>query len=214
MQKVSLTYITKPSQKDLENRPTVIFLHGRGADENDLLDLSDYLENDFQFISVRAPYTYRYGGYTWFELSESFEINISQVMKSCNLLFNFLEEIHHKYSIDSKNIFLFGFSMGAMLALNLAIMEPSKFSGVIAHSGLFLDANNFHYQWNNLDELHLFIAHGTNDFVVPVDLARQTYQKLLQTKAKITYKEYPIGHNISEKSIEDISIWLHEKITL
>ena len=47
--------------------PLVIFLHGRGADENDLIDISERLPRAFAYASVRAPLPLEWGGYTWFE---------------------------------------------------------------------------------------------------------------------------------------------------
>ncbi len=51
--------------------PAVIFLHGRGADEEDLLGLSGYVDERLLAISVRAPFGFEYGGgYTWYEILE------------------------------------------------------------------------------------------------------------------------------------------------
>ncbi|MDQ2858309.1 MAG: phospholipase, partial [Candidatus Eremiobacteraeota bacterium] len=47
--------------------PLVLLLHGRGADEYDLLDVADRLPRAFNYASVRAPVPVAGGGYTWFE---------------------------------------------------------------------------------------------------------------------------------------------------
>ena len=50
--------------------PAVILLHGRGADENDLLGLAQYFDERLAVFSVRAPYPFEFGGYTYFQLSD------------------------------------------------------------------------------------------------------------------------------------------------
>ena len=47
--------------------PLVVFLHGRGADESDLLDCASALPREFAYASLRAPVELEDGGYTWFE---------------------------------------------------------------------------------------------------------------------------------------------------
>ena len=68
----SLTHkLLYPQVSQREKCPTVILLHGRGANEDDLLGLSEYLDDRFLFISVRAPFNFQYGGgYTWYDILE------------------------------------------------------------------------------------------------------------------------------------------------
>ena len=47
--------------------PLLVLLHGRGADEYDLIDLADALPKTFAYASLRAPYPVEGGGYTWYE---------------------------------------------------------------------------------------------------------------------------------------------------
>jgi phospholipase/carboxylesterase len=44
--------------------PLVVFLHGRGADEYDLLDIADRLPRSFTYASLRAPVPVPGGGTT------------------------------------------------------------------------------------------------------------------------------------------------------
>ena len=51
--------------------PLVVLLHGTGADEHDLLDAGEELQQAFggelAVASLRAPLSLGYGGYAWFE---------------------------------------------------------------------------------------------------------------------------------------------------
>lgn len=48
--------------------PSIILLHGVGANETSLLSLADELDPRFQIISVRAPIEVRPGGYGFFRV--------------------------------------------------------------------------------------------------------------------------------------------------
>jgi phospholipase/carboxylesterase len=192
--------------------PTLILLHGRGTDENDLLGLIPSFDPRLLVVSVRAPYRFPYGGYTWFDLDEQSGINKDQLAAGCAALMQCLDEIQKKYPVDVKRLFLFGFSMGAMISLAVSLSNPHRFKGVIAHSGLLPKEDTLQYRWNTLEGISFFIAHGTNDPIVPVELSRQAHLRLMDAKADVVYREYPIQHTISEESLNAAADWLQQKI--
>ncbi len=192
--------------------PTLILLHGRGTDENDLLDLIPAFDPRFLVISIRAPYKFPSGGYTWFNLDEQRGVDIDQIIDGCTALIHCLDEIQQKFNVDSKRIFLFGFSMGAMMSLSISLSDPNRFKGVVAHSGLLPQDEKLKYRWDDLNKISFFIAHGTDDLIVPVELGRKVYKRFLDANADVAYREYPIQHTISEESLSDAAVWLQQKI--
>ncbi|MCX6122246.1 MAG: alpha/beta hydrolase-fold protein [Ignavibacteriales bacterium] len=213
MEASSLFYKVAPlSSNDTRPYPTLILLHGRGTDENDLLGLASAFDPRLLIVSVRAPYRFPYGGYTWFDLDEQNGVNTDQLMEGCGALIQCLDDIQQKYSVDSKRVFLFGFSMGAMMSLTVSLSNPHRFKGVVAHSGLLPQEDTLKYRWNDLDEISFFIAHGTYDPIVPVEFGRQAHQRFMDAKADVFYCEYPIQHTISEESLSDAADWLQRKI--
>jgi phospholipase/carboxylesterase len=102
--------------------------------------------------------------------------------------------------------------MGAMMALTVSLAFPQRFKGVIAHSGLLPKEDKLHYQWDDLNGISFFIAHGTFDPIVPVALGKQAHQRLLDAGAHVDYHEYPIQHTISEESLSDAAMWLQQNI--
>jgi phospholipase/carboxylesterase len=192
--------------------PALIFLHGRGTDENDLLELTSYLDPHFLIASVRAPYRFSYGGYTWFDLDEKSTVNIDQLINSRDSFFQWLDDFLKNNPIDSSRLFLFGFSMGAIMSLAISLSNPKRFKGIVAHSGMLPQDEQLSYQWNDLGNLSFFIAHGSQDPIVPVELGRQAHRRLLQANADVIYREYPIQHTISDESLSDVSIWLQKQI--
>ena len=213
MESLSLFYKVAPlSTSSPDPHPLLVLLHGRGTDENDLLDLTSSFDSRLLVVSVRALYKFPYGGYTWFDLDEQGKADKDQLHEGCEALIRCLDNIQQKYPIDSKRVFLFGFSMGAMMSLTISLLNPSRFKGIVAHSGLLPEEGKLKYQWNNLNGISFFIAHGTYDTIVPVAFGRQTHQQLMDAKANVLYREYPIQHTISEESLNNAADWLHQRI--
>ena len=215
MEVSSLFYKVAPLSSNEDGpHPSLILLHGRGTDENDLLGLTSAFDPRLLIVSVRAPYRFPYGGYTWFDLDEQNGVNTDQLIEGHDALLRCLDDIQQKHPVDLKRTFLFGFSMGAMMSLTVSLSNPHRFKGVIAHSGLLPQHDKLQYQWNDLHGISFFIAHGTHDPIVPVALGRKTYQRFMNAKADVVYREYPIEHIISEESLSDAAIWLQQKISI
>jgi phospholipase/carboxylesterase len=192
--------------------PALIFLHGRGTDENDLLDLTSSFDSHVLIASVRAPFSFPYGGYTWFDLDENGAMNIDQLLHSRDTFLRWLDGFQQKFPVNLKQIFLFGFSMGAMMSLTVSLSSPKRFKGAVVHSGFLPVHEQLTYQWDELGDLSIYLAHGEYDPIVPVQLGRQAHQRLLQSKAHVQYHEYPFQHTISEESLGDIAAWLHQQL--
>jgi phospholipase/carboxylesterase len=213
METSPLYYKVAPlSTQESGPHPTLVLLHGRGTDENDLLELVSQLPPRLLVVSVRAPHRYQYGGYKWFDLDDIGDINIDQLLSSCNAFIRCLDDIRQKYPVDPNRLFLFGFSMGAIMSLAISLSDPSHFKGIAAHSGMLPHHERLPYRWNELGNTSFFIAHGQYDPIVPVGLGRQAHQQLMQSNASVIYREYPIQHTISEESLCDIAAWLQKQI--
>lgn len=208
-----LIYEVAPRRKDrTDPQPLLLLLHGRGSDEHDLLSLVPSSVPDFLVVSVRAPYQFPYGGFTWFDLEDLENPDLDQLTESRRLLASFLSAIQNVERIDPNNIFLFGFSMGAMMALEVALRELVKIKGIVAHSGGILRSEQLPFPVQQLRNLSIFFAHGTYDPVIPVELARQSYEILRQANFRIQYQEYSIEHTVSEESLRDVSRWLRDQL--
>ena len=68
-----LHHVFVPAKTRVSGRPPplVVLLHGTGADEHDLLDAGEELQQAFggelAIASLRAPLSLGYGGFAWFE---------------------------------------------------------------------------------------------------------------------------------------------------
>ncbi len=189
-------------------RPTLILLHGRGSNEEDLLGLVPYLDPRLFCIAARAPFDFPYGGYTWYDLREVGTPESEQFAESYRKLLVFTDDIRKHYPVDPARTFLLGFSMGTVMSYALALTKPEQFRGVVAHSGYVPENSSLDFRWNNLSNTSFFVAHGTHDPVIPINFGRRAHELLQKTGAPLLYREYPIQHQISEESLGDLTRWL------
>ena len=191
----------------------MVLLHGRGTDENDLLGLAPYFDERLLFISVRAPHAFSFGeGYTWYETLRVGSPEPNQFAESYKRLSSFVDDIRKEYPVDPSRLYLFGFSMGTVMAYAMTLTRPDLISAVVAHSGYVPEDSGLSFRLRDLDRVSFFIAHGLDDPVIPVSFARRAQEILRGTHARVTYQEYPIGHTVSEQSMHDIVGWFTQKI--
>lgn len=207
----TLHHVALPPRGPAQSRPPLlVLLHGRGADEHDLIPITHYLDPRFFLISVRAPMRFAYGGHTWFDIADTGGIDLAEFRTSFETLSTFLDDARGHYPVAPGPIYLFGFSMGAMMALAYTLAAPANVRAVAAHSGYLPTEVHVPYRWNDLGGVSIFQAHGASDPVVPVDLARRSRDLLSRSPAKYRYVEYPIQHQVSEQSIADINIFYQD----
>jgi len=204
--------VAPPAASTRGPHPALVLVHGRGTTEDDLLGLVPYLDPRFLVVSVRAPLRFASGGYTWYNLATVGEPEPEEFLESHARFGRFLEEMRTAYPVDPQHIFLLGFSMGSVMSLALALSRPSEIRGVVAHSGYLPEHSALHFQWESLGGCNFYVAHGTLDPVIPIRFGRRAKTILMERGADLTYREYPIGHTVSEESIGDIARWLTENL--
>jgi len=194
--------------------PALILLHGRGSNEEDLLGLAPYLDERLLFLSLRAPFDFPYGGYMWYDSSRIGSPEPTQFKKSHDQITSFIKQLPTAHPVDPKRIFLFGFSMGAIMSFAVGLANPGIVRGIIAHSGYLPEVQDPPYYWDAQQKTDYFIAHGTHDPIISISFAHRSKELMERSNALVTYKEYPIAHHVSEESLQDLSAWLTERISL
>jgi phospholipase/carboxylesterase len=201
-----LTSVTHIPEHQREPKSALIMLHGRGADEHDLFGLKDHLDPQLEIHSLRAPFEYEWGGYAWFDLFEDGTVDMDGFRQSQEAILSYIR------GIKSDRLFLLGFSMGAIMSYAVALTQPTLCRGILALSGFAPKQLEPDYRLQELADLHIFISHGVQDPVIPVSEARRTRSLLDASNAQVTYREYPMGHQIDQQCLTDLSLWLHQRV--
>jgi phospholipase/carboxylesterase len=198
--------------------PTLLTLHGWGANALDLLGLAPYLcGGQFLVLCPQGPIQVPLGGaavgYGWYPLSEGRMFDLRSVLAASEELRTFLTEAQHRYPIDSKKLAILGFSQGGVMAYTLGLGEPERFTALAALSSwLPKDLLSVLPDVPATEQLPVLIQHGSNDQLVDVGRARQSVETLRDLRIPVTYREYDMEHGLNARSLGDLSAWLQEKV--
>ncbi len=196
--------------------PLLLLLHGIGSNEEDLFGLTPYIDGRFLVLSLRAPFVLGAGSYGWFNIEftpRGLVADIAQAKQSLGMLPGFIEEAVAAYGADGRCVYLGGFSQGAMMSLALMLTRPELVAGVAAMSGR-LPAQVLERPPDReaLEGLPVIITHGIYDPVLPVENGRAAREFLEALPVELTYREYPMGHEVSMESLRDVTKWLGESL--
>ena len=151
----------------------VVFLHGYGADGNDLIDLSDqWAESlpDAAFISPHAPEPCGMSpvGRQWWELTfRDPDERWRGVNKARPDLDHFLDEELKRHGLGNERLALVGFSQGAMMALHVGLRRKVMPGAIIGYSGQLVGSE--HLKAEAKGKPPVLLVHGSEDTVLPVD---------------------------------------------
>jgi phospholipase/carboxylesterase len=190
--------------------PLLVLLHGRGADENDLIELAPELPREFAYASVRGPIELPEGGYRWFEDRGLGRPVPASLQSTVDMLRAWLDS-SATAEYDRKRTFVLGFSQGMMTAAALLLDDPARLAGAILLSGS-IAVDTGAATPDRLAGVPVFTAHGSFDSVIPPDRIAQSLQYLRERSgAELSEHTYPIDHSISRREIADIAAWLAER---
>ena len=208
--------VRKPDGGGQTSPPLLLLLHGVGSDEQDLFALAPYLDERFLVVSARAPFALDYGGYGWFRIEftpRGMAADNEQAKESLRLLPGFVDELVGAYGADARRVYLMGFSQGAMMSLALVLTRPEKVAGVVAMSGrLPRQVVESEPDRDALKGKPFLVTHGLYDPVLPVENGRAVRDHLAALPVELTYREYPMQHEVSAESLRDVAGWLTKRL--
>jgi len=205
--------VAQPERTDDEPVRTYVYLHGAGANEDDLLGLSQYIDPLARHIALRAPISYG-DGWCWYPLAwDGTKIQVDQTVAphSRDRIARQLSDVLSAIGAASDRVTIIGFSQGAAMALVTAMTHPGIAGELVLLSGLRIPLM--------LDEIpqdvplpRTLIHHGSEDNVVPITEGRALRDWCLSRNPdNVTYGEYAIGHTITEQTLGDIIAWLAKR---
>jgi phospholipase/carboxylesterase len=198
--------------------PTILTLHGRGANALDLLGLAPYLCNGkFLMIFPQGPLETPIGpgafGYAWYPMSMGGPPDIGAILSSREKLQQFLDACLKRYPIDTKKFVVLGFSQGGVMAYSLALSNPERFAGLaVLSSWLPKELIPELSIREAVQSLPTLVQHGSQDQLIEIQRARDSVEQLRALRVPLTYREYDMGHEITPRGLTELSAWLDEKV--
>jgi phospholipase/carboxylesterase len=198
--------------------PTIVALHGWGANAHDLLGLAPYLHGGKALVLCpQGPVAFEIGpgvrGHGWFPISGAGPLDPAEFAKGKAALVGFLDAALERYPVDRRKLVLLGFSQGGVMAYDLALREPERFAGLMALSCWLpapmaesIPRQPAHAQ------LPVFVTHGERDPMIPVAAGRESRDALVALGVAVTYREYDMAHEIKPEALRDLVDWLETKV--
>ena len=199
--------------------PTILTLHGRGANALDLLGLAPYIcGGKFLMICPQGPLETPIGpgasGYAWYPMSMGGPPDVGAILSSREKLQHFLDACLKRYPIDGKKLVVLGFSQGGVMAYSLALSNPERFAGLAVLSSWLPEELIPKLSISNdaIQSLPTIVQHGSQDQMIEIQRAKDSVERLRALRVPLTYRDYDMGHEITPRSLTDLSAWLEEKI--
>jgi phospholipase/carboxylesterase len=210
----------KRSAKSGRADSLVVFVHGYGADGNDLIGLADPMAEhlpDTTFLSPHAPNicTMNPMGREWFPIpsidmtSEAFAREI--MLKSAEQFQGWLDAQMVAEGVVPERVVLVGFSQGTMLSLHVGPRRADALAGIVGFSGRLLSPETLKAEM--LTKPPVLLIHGDMDMVVPpTDMAKaETALKAAGFDVQ-THMSHGTAHGIAPDglglAVQSIQNWL------
>ena len=178
--------------------PVVLMLHGWTGDENSMWIFSTRLLKNALLIAPRGLYKTKSSGYSWHaEITQPWP-RIHDFFTSIQVLMNTISALNFP-GADFAELHIVGFSQGAALGYVMAVLNPLNVATLVGLSGFLPDGISTILKPEHFKRLPVFIAHGTEDDIVPIERARLSVGVLQDAGADVVYCEDKVGHKLSAK---------------
>ncbi len=180
-----MTNLDGPRLAPLSGGPAtslVVFLHGYGADGNDLIDIGRMwapLLSETAFVAPHAPEPCAQApvGRQWFPLAEADPHRLWQgVSSAAPALDAFLDAELAAHNLADNRLALVGFSQGTMMALHVGPRRKGRVAGIVGYSGLLAGPEHLAAELSHLPPV--LLVHGEADPVIPA-MALQVASRVL-----------------------------------
>jgi len=196
-----LQYLVREPKTKSEHPPVIILLHGVGSNEADLFSFANQLPEKYLVISARAPISLGGNSFAWYQVDFSTGkpvFNFQQEEESRSTLIKFISQIKEKYSANSDEIYLCGFSQGAIMSYSIGLTRPDLAKGIAVISGRLLEEiKPIIASKEKLQSLKVYISHGSGDSTLPIQYAKDANAFLKSLNINPSFKEYQAGHEIN-----------------
>jgi phospholipase/carboxylesterase len=199
-----------------EPKGTVIWMHGLGADGWDFVPIVRELplpqDLHLRFIFPHAPVrpvTINNGHEmrAWYDIKMN---DISRVpdeagIRESQASIEALIAREEKRGVSADRIVLAGFSQGGAIALQAGLRHRERLAGIVALSTYLPLEDSLDREAAAANKrTPIFMAHGTQDPVIPVPLAEASKRALEQRGYDVAWQTWPMPHSVCAEEVEEL----------
>ncbi len=193
--------------------PMIVLLHGFGANMGDLAGLCPAIDAEgYVYICPNAPLSVEIGmgmtGFAW--TPPGGNRTSGDIEEAETLLAGLIEEVTEQYGVRTGNMILGGFSQGGMMTYRYGLPNPQLFAGIIALSARVPDGDEVRKRLPKERTQPIFISHGHLDQMISIEDGQGSRDFLEAEGYSPEYREYAMGHEISQEVLSDVVPWIHK----
>ena len=191
----------------------LLMLHGWTGDENSMWYFARTIPEQTAILAPRAPYPAPEGGYTWRSVTPGTwgYPTVDDLRPAAEAFLGFVDGWAHSLGLDPHPFDLVGFSQGAALSYVITILHPKLVRTLTALSGFMPGGADGLMIPNLLEGKPVFVAHGRQDDMVPVEKAHRSVDLLEKSGALVTYCESDGGHKVSRECLKGMELFFKNK---
>jgi phospholipase/carboxylesterase len=192
-------------------RQLVVFLHGYGADGNDLIDIGRAWQGllpDAAFVSPHAPRPCGQApmGREWFPLTfRDPNERWTGVNAAAPQLNAFLDAELQRRNLPSTALALVGFSQGTMMALHVGLRRRESPAAIVGYSGMLVIPENIdpdRFAAEIVSRPPVLLVHGDQDQLIPVQALMHAAQGLSALDVPVQWHVSPgVAHGIDQEGL-------------
>ena len=221
--------------------PLLVLLHGRGGDEQQLIDAMPALSwRNYVGLSLRGPETITRGGleigYGWGPAfarpdrrgaEPSGRASHAEIVRrrlngeATDMIdviedgvFGAVRETRRTLHVHSERIFLVGWGEGAAVAYRLGLSHPDRFAGVVAINGWIPRSFRPLGRFPECRELKVLAVHGEWNNRAPIEGVRRDVHLLRTAGVKVAFQAYPAANRVTTPMLSDVDTWLIQQCTV
>ena len=201
-------------------RGTVIWMHGLGADGWDFvpivreLPLPPGLELRFIFphaperaVTINNGFVMR----AWYDIRQSDIARLPDEagIRESQAQVDALISRETQRGIPPERVVLAGFSQGGAIALQTGLRHRERFAGIVALSTYLPLEDSLDREASTANKrTPIFMAHGTQDPIVPLQLAETSRRALEQRGYAVEWHTWPMPHSVCAEEVEALGSFL------
>jgi len=207
----------------------VVFLHGYGADGQDLVEIGRQWQGllpNAAFVAPNAPTRVPGSpfGFQWFGLGdydpdlrrrdpaaaeERYAGMLDKAAEPAAVIDAFLDAELAALNLTDANLALVGFSQGTMMSLHVGLRRAKPCAAIVGFSGMLLGAPKLPTQIRSRPPV--LLAHGQADPMVPADLLFPAMWALAASGVTVQAMLTPnLGHGIDPGGLQRAGFFLYE----
>jgi phospholipase/carboxylesterase len=192
--------------------PLVVWLHGEGQDERQLVRLMPQLSlRNYVGVAPRGTQTHHGGrGYRWSDDPSAFAAAEQRVWEA-------IDSARGRYHIARRRVFLAGADAGGAMALRIALAQPNRFAGVLSFGGTFPSGGTPLARLHDVRKLPLFLAYdrepNESQSESNADQLSRMMQLFFTAGMHVMLRQYPRQSMLGKQMLADADRWMMDLVT-